>query len=259
MSRPLRAVWIASWLAMGLAAFGCVDYLSTGTEPGPGFDSPDPAKRIETRVLFIMDASQSMLVSDPDQRRVQAATDVIHRLIQNPNAQIGLLVFNGQARSLVNSSGYFTGNLAQITEALVELGQASGPTSFAAALDLAETAIRNEAGLFQTPDRHRLQFHLVFLSDGVPGPLNSEIDPDSPAAIINRVEDLLAAGEELGLAGVTLHTALVANLLPEEMRLVAAQLLAGMASKTGGDYLEFQTAEQISFEQLAFGPPLTGS
>jgi hypothetical protein len=121
------------------------------------------------KILFLVDTSGSMIVTDPADVRVQAISSVIQKYEGLPGVEFGVLSFSS---AIVNLTNGFTNspNLAAISQTLSQADDLTDTQGvLGAAYELLTTDMLNS-----TPaERARSKYIIILFTDGVPDPLCS--------------------------------------------------------------------------------------
>jgi von Willebrand factor type A domain/Bacterial TSP3 repeat len=131
--------------------------------------SPPKDAVFPVKILFIVDTSGSMIVTDPALVRVQGVNAVINKYKGLPGVEFGVLTFSS---ALVNVTNGFTDqpNLTAIDTAI---SVADDLTDTQGALSTAYEILSTDM-LKSTPaERARSKYILIFFTDGIPDPLCS--------------------------------------------------------------------------------------
>ncbi len=236
------------------------------------------------KVMFIMDGSGSMDVSDPANTRGQAMINLLNQFPQNdPNVYFTLMVFSGQVTKFLTKSqapqfdqlmNYTQQDLDQVAANLYQYSaiggagtsQNVGSTDFIKPLDDAFTVIatdisktlNTDGGVGSAPPR----YSVIFLSDGAPTFNEDAVIPGA----VQRIADL--STQLLPYGYVRFNNVHVFNpATPSAQGCVVtadggtsgcpqltidqdAQRLQNMAQIGGGQFRDFQNNEPINF--LAF-------
>lgn len=192
------------------------------------------------KILFIIDTSGSMAFTDPEARRATAVQEVIDEYHSNPGVEFGIIRFSG---SSINLTGGFTRDPARLNDALMQLREADGVTNYRGAIGQATNLLTGDILGSGLGERVRSRYIVVFLSDGLPYP------PDT-----NRYEDIyddvqrLMLLEDLGVGELRLHTAFLNYPdIPFDVALEARELLQNMATLGQGVFTNFANNEEINF------------
>jgi Mg-chelatase subunit ChlD len=206
------------------------------------------------RILFAVDCSQSMAVSDPAPAgRVRAAEEIIWGLLPDPDTEFGLMRFSGQATWLTGihrNDWVFTSNREVLTQALKALGESSGNTNYEAALDLIHQALwpRMIEDEILLPGRAR--YHVIFLTDGLPSPTDQDGDFNTESRIREMVSKIAALTDDYNVASLKMHFAYLTAGSPASAQISAFSLLRDLAHIGRGEYLEFQSGADIDFTSI---------
>ncbi len=243
------------------------------------------------KVMFVMDGSGSMNVSDPTNSRGQAMIDLLNTFPQNdPNVYFTIMVFGGQITRFLTKSAqpqfdqlvnYSAQDLEQIAANLYEFSAAYGPqggsnntqnvgsTDFIKPLDDIFTVIATDisqslnadGGVGAAPPR----YSIIFLSDGSP-----TFDEDNviPGAV-ERIRDLASPLQPYGdvrfnavhvfdpatpiAQGCVVTDGGGAGACPQLTIDQDAERLANMAALGGGQFRDFQNNEPIDFLTFKVG------
>ncbi len=214
------------------------------------------------RVLFVIDASVSMEVTDPpdpvtgEAGRQRAVRETYETLLdQGPEGvRVGVLRFSAQARSrtAVDLDGdslpdtYFTADRDLLAAATDALGVTDRTTNYANALGEAYFQLRTE---YLAADQESLplsKYVVVFLSDGVP-----DVDAGGGRGnSFDQIEESVLALRELAdtfrVGDFAFHTAYIAT-GRESSDSASRELLQRMADAGGGTFRDFPNGEELNF------------
>ena len=243
------------------------------------FCTDDPAALLApVKIVFALDYSQSMVVSDPNTSRAQAVLDVIARLGQSDALQVAVLLFRGDVNILTKRT-LPDGTLLDGFTPSKQLDLAGLSAALHAGLPAPETvdqettdfigALSRVRGLLEDdilraqaePDvLARTRYLVVFLSDGIPtknyppGCQPGGTAGDCPICLpaIEQATLQIARLKDVGAGDVRVHTAYVFNNAavpppPQAVHRSAAGLLDCMAVAGGGDFRDFSLGEPIDF------------
>ncbi|MEM6961630.1 MAG: vWA domain-containing protein, partial [Myxococcota bacterium] len=211
------------------------------------------------RVIFVVDSSDSMAVSDPpdpftlESGRQRAVRETWEELLDgDPEAvRISIVRFSSEAQgsTAIDEDGdnivdtYFTADRAVLAAATDRLGITNRTTNYATALAEAFLEIRTE---LQQADEESLplsRYVVVFLSDGLPdGDRN-----DAAEEAIDGVNELLDLTNIFRVGTFEFHTAYLSSGLGPELDREAQELLQEMAEVGGGTFRNFPSGESINF------------
>ncbi len=223
--------------------------------------------RYPVKILFIIDCSQSMRVTDPapspeeNPGRVRAIWEVIQTFRHDPGVEFAILRFDSAANVVTqrdsNGDGIadqfgFVNDLPALLRGLNALIAASGNTSYQAALGLAEATLAMDMSSVNLDERSRTKYVVVFLSDGLPYPVNVEDDVNTPESIQRAVGDLKELAKRFDVTDIAIHTAYLSVNTPDYIKQQAEQLLTGMAETGSGTYRNFQNGEEINFLDIDY-------
>jgi len=227
-------------------------------------DAPQPAE-FPVRILFIVDISQSMNVTDPVPnpcpqaacftRRASAVEEILNTYPAGNGVEYGLITFQSsvaiQTRDSSGLLGGFTASSDEVKARLPALNSAVGETNYVGALETAYTMLQQDMIALDTTARSRARYVVVFISDGLPSPRGQ--DYGMPEDIRLAVLDIASLQKQQRLAEVAFHTVyLAAPNTPDSVQLEAKQLLADMANLAGGTYRAFDATQRINLFYIDF-------
>jgi hypothetical protein len=276
MSTPLRAWLVAALLAV-VTLCACAE---TDLQPVPGgplvprddrlsisgqfcLDRPTPAE-FPVRILFVVDISQSMNVSDPPpavcptgacfSRRGQAVEAILNKYPAGQGVSYGLVTFSSdsavQTHDTTGQTG-FTQDTGEILTRLPALSSAMGQTNFAGALKTTYEMLQADMIALDATARSRARYVVVFISDGLPSPRTSE--HGLPPEVSTAVSDIAGLQQQQRLADISLHTIYLAGpTTPPAVQLVAKELMAEMAHLANGSSRSFDSTESINLFYIDF-------
>lgn len=243
------------------------------------------------KILFVVDTSDSMSVTDRGGVRAQAIVDVLNRYAGNPSVKFGVIAFDSKIDVLTDG---FT-NSPNVSKISTRLTQADRLTDYQGALGAAYQMISTDILGSPRAERPRTKYVVVFFSDGTPDPqcsakgnnpylvcsvprekwadafdppLPKDIYPDlqaggdynQPAQIFQKVDQIVALRDFYHVGEVRLHAAFLfdpkASMDPLAIpfhldRKAGVDLLTQVATHGGGTFTEFDSSTKISF--LNFG------
>ena len=244
------------------------------------FCTDDPKALVApVKLLFALDYSQSMVVSDPSTSRSQAVIDVISRLGQSEALSVAVLLFRGDVNIITKVTepdgtlrdGFTPSTQLDLTALSVALHIGlpapetvdQQTTDFIGALSRARGLIEDDVLRNQKdPDLlARSRYLVIFLSDGIPSknyPSGCQPGgtggnacpiclPSIEAAVLQ-----IARLKDAGAGDVRLNTAYVFNNPdvpppPPSVHRAAAGLLDCMAVAGKGEFRDFSLGEPIDF------------
>jgi hypothetical protein len=225
---------------------------------------PSPTE-FPVRILFIVDISQSMNVTDPVPnpcptgacftRRATAVEEVLNTYTPGNGVEYGLITFESsvaiQTKDATGTLGGFTDSADEVKVRLPALNVAVGETNYVGALDTAYTMLQQDMIALSATARSRARYVIVFISDGLPSPRT--VEHGMPDDIRQSVENIAGLQRQQRLAEVALHTVyLAAPDTPDSVQLEAKELLAGMAQLGNGTYRSFEATERINLFSIDF-------
>jgi hypothetical protein len=227
-------------------------------------EAPDPAE-FPVRILFIVDISQSMNVTDPVptpcagtaclSRRAAAVEDIVNTYPPGNGVEYGLITFQSsvaiQTRDATGTLGGFTASADEVKLRLPALNLAVGETNYVGALETAYEMLQQNMIALDATSRSRARYVVVFISDGLPAPRT--VEHGMPEEIREAMEDIAGLGKQQRLAEIALHTVyLAAPDTPDTVQLEAKELLAGMARMGNGTTRTFEATAQINLFSIDF-------
>jgi hypothetical protein len=245
-----RRTWTRLWVVALLASSSCTDaYLFNPDEGKAGAvdravslrgefctESVDDVIR-PIKLLFAMDTSQSMSVTDPNGTRATALVNLLNALPQSPEVYVGAFLFAGDVtwittpdtttcsggaagfRQLVTMDANCRAQLAQTLLAYAYGGGDGGAnrdtTDFVKPLDAIFAAISRDISVTrstsaQTAAPVRPRYQVIFLSDGAPR-IDQDCDIEPRCKAIRQLG--IGVGE-VKLNTVYVNAALVSNVCP---------------------------------------------
>ena len=219
------------------------------------------------KIMFIIDCSQSMNVTDPPPSpneypgRVRAVWEVIQKFRHDPGVEFAIVRFEAAANVATqedtNGDGNpdmfgFTNDLPALLRALNSLQAAGGNTSYQAALGLAEATLAMDMSEQNVDERARTRYVIIFLSDGLPYPVDYDDEVNTPYSIRRAVRELMNLAARFDVSEMTFHAAFLAVDTPQWVDQEAETLLGGMADDGGGTFRNFENGEEINFLDIDF-------
>ncbi len=227
-------------------------------------ETPSPTE-FPVRILFIVDISQSMRVTDPEPvpcptgacftRRASAVEDILNTYPPGNGVEYGLITFQSsvaiQTRDDSGLLGGFTASSDEVKLRLPALNSAVGETNYVGALETAYEMLQQNMIVLDATARSRARYVIVFISDGLPAPRT--VEHGMPEEIREAVDNIGGLRKQQRLAEVALHTVyLAAPDTPDSVQLEAKELLAGMAQLGNGTYRSFEATERINLFSIDF-------
>lgn len=229
------------------------------------------------KILFMIDTSSSMEVTDPSGNRVLALQQVVGTLDGTPGVEFGIIGF-GLGPSIltercddyvnrVNCSPGFATDTAHVLNAAVGAGQAAGTTDYIGALQQAVSMIAADMALSDEEDLQNARYVLIFLSDGIPdadstfGPeqfcdvevddwaTNGIADPDGLTGALDEIiEEYQELAKRYDVRELTFNGAFLAEPNASvNVKACGSNLIAAMARKGEGVFRDFSSGEALNF------------
>jgi hypothetical protein len=229
-------------------------------------EHPDELK-FPVKIMFIIDCSQSMIVTDPPPSpneypgRVRAVWEVIQKFRHDPGVEFAILRFEAAANVATqrdsNGDGIadmfgFVNDLASLLRALNSLVAAGGNTSYQAALGLAEATLAMDMSQSSVDERARTKYVVIFLSDGLPYPVDYDDEVNTPDSIRRALTEMMNLPKRFDVHDFTFHTAYLSVNTPDYVKQQAEGLLKSMANIGGGTYRNFENGEEINFLDIDY-------
>jgi hypothetical protein len=227
-------------------------------------EAPQPAE-FPVRILFIVDISQSMNVTDPMPnpcpqaacftRRAQAVEDILNTYPAGNGVEYGLITFQSsvaiQTRDSTGQLGGFTASSDEVKLRLPALNVGVGETNYVGALDTAYEMLQQDMIALDATARSRARYVIVFISDGLPSP--TSVEYGMPPDIRQSLQGIVDLQKQQRLAELAFHTVyLSAPNTPDYVQLQAKELLAEMATLGGGTYRAFDATQRINLFYIDF-------
>jgi len=221
---------------------------------------PDPWQ-FPVRVLFVVDISGSMAVSDPQppnglSRRGQAVMDIVNRYPPGNGLAYGLISFASDASILTTGPGGlsgFTTDENQILTAVPSFAAVNGQTDYDSALSLAFQMLQSDMNDLDVTARARSRYQIVFMSDGAPDPDNAGPGESLPPDVRTDVLNIAGLKTTQQVGAVSLNTVYIAGpATPPDEVLQASTLLSSMANLANGTYRQFDADQPINLFYIEF-------
>ncbi len=215
------------------------------------------------RVLFVVDASESMAVTDPpdpvtgETARERAVRETWTDLLSQgaEDVRVGIIRFSSQAQSRtpVDLDGdsvpdsYFTSDATQLDFATTALSTTDRTTNYVNALSEAYFEMRTELSRADLESLPLSKYVVVFLSDGLPDVDDQEAAGASDANILAAVSHLRELADLFHVGDFSFHTAYLSAGQGPAVDQPAQELLQKMAQRGGGTYRSFPNGEELNF------------
>lgn len=127
---------------------------------------PPADERFPVKIMFVIDTSDSMHITDPASQRVNAVTQVIDRYAGNPAVKFSVIAFDAVVSDITKGfvSNPDTGAIGR------RLGQSDRLTDYQGALGAAYATLAKDMMETAPAERARSKYVVIFFSDGVPDP-----------------------------------------------------------------------------------------
>ncbi len=215
------------------------------------------------RVLFVVDASESMRITDPvdpvtgqtgRERAVEATWQGL--LAQGiEGVRVGIERFSAQAQSRTpvdyDADGvpdsYFTVDPLQLTAATAALQVTDRTTNYLNALSEAYFELRTEMLQGDLESLPLSKYVVIFISDGIPDIDDQESRENSTENILEAVVQLKRLARLFHVGDFSFHTAYLSAGQGSTFDRPAQDLLKKMAEVGGGTFRSFPNGEEINF------------
>jgi uncharacterized protein YegL len=226
---------------------------------------PDPSQ-FPVRILFVVDISGSMSISDPPivgcglpvclSRRGLAVEDTLKKYPPGNGIAYGLITFASTAAILTTGAGDlpgFTTNADDVLTKLPDLTAINGQTNYDSALSLAYQMLQNDMNTLDTTLLGRARYEIVFISDGAPDPDNTGPGESLPPDVRTDVLNIASLQTTQQLALVALNTVYInAADTPPNEEFQASSLLSSMANLANGQYRQVNASQDINLFYIEF-------
>lgn len=227
--------------------------------------SPSEDLSFPLRVLFVVDGSESMEVTDPpdpeteESGRQRAVRETWQRLLEQSRGDaetlVGIMRFSAQAEFLtgedVDGDGvrdsYFTRRPELLEVATEKLSVTDRTTNYLNALDTVYLALRTEALRAQGESLGRSRYVVIFLSDGLPSDGANNNRGSASSQIALKISEILKLKQLFGIGEINLHTLFLSTEEGLVLDQAAQDLLGDMADLGDGSYRSFPSGESLNF------------
>ena len=261
---------MAVYLVVPLA-FSCTDSHLELLPPPP---APIPDNKIEVtgtlctqnpeelvfpvRVVFLVDCSESMNVTDPpdpetgETGRERAVREAAEELLgSGGDVKISVVRFSSEAQPLTTQlendpPSYFTDNLEQVLANIPKLGETDRTTNYIQALSRAYADMRNELINAEQESLALSSYQVVMVSDGIPDVDSGDAMTNSTDNVLESVEAIMELGRLFHINRIGVNTALLSsgNVMVDE---AAEELLSAMAENGEGTFRSFASGGELNF------------
>jgi hypothetical protein len=214
------------------------------------------------RVMFVVDSSVSMEVTDPpdpitgETGRERAVRDTWTRLLDQgaEGVRFSVIRFSAQAQPQtgIDEDGdgvadtYFTADRTRLDNATTSLGTTDRTTNYVNALGEAYYEIRKELTEADQESLPLSKYQVIFLSDGLPDVDSSDSRGNSNQNILEAVGAIRELTETFKVGEFEFHSAYLSS-GRDSFDEQAQSLLRGMAETGGGNFRSFPNGEELNF------------
>lgn len=227
--------------------------------------SPSEDLSFPLRVLFVVDGSESMEVTDPpdpeteESGRQRAVRETWQRLLEesrgDADSLVGVMRFSAQAEFFTGEDfdgdgvrdSYFTRDPHMLEVATERLSLTDRTTNYLNALDTVYLALRTEALRAEGESLGRSRYVVIFLSDGLPSDGANNNNGALSSQIELKISEILKLRQLFGVGEITLHTLFLSTEEGLALDQAAQSLLSAMAERGGGSYRSFPSGERLNF------------
>lgn len=227
--------------------------------------SPSEDLSYPLRVLFVVDGSESMEVTDPPDPeteksgRQRAVRETWQRLLEQSRGGaetlVGVMRFSAQAEFLTGEDldgdgvrdTYFTRQPELLEVATEKLSITDRTTNYLNALDTVYLALRTEALRATDEALGRSRYVVIFLSDGLPSDGSNNNSGGVSEQISLKISEILKLKQLFGVGEINLHTLFLSTEEGLVLDQSAQELLNNMADLGQGSYRSFPSGESLNF------------
>lgn len=227
--------------------------------------SPSEDLSFPLRVLFVVDGSESMEVTDPpnpeteESGRQRAVRETWQRLLEqsrgDAETRVGIMRFSAQAEFLTGEDidgdgvrdSYFTRRPELLEVATEKLSVTDRTTNYLNALDTVYLALRTEALRAEGESLGRSRYVVIFLSDGLPSDGANNGSGSASSQIELKISEILKLKQIFGIGEINLHTLFLSTEEGLVLDQAAQDLLSDMADLGEGSYRSFPSGESLNF------------
>ena len=219
------------------------------------------------RVMFIVDSSVSMQVTDPadpitgETGRERAVRETWERLLSEgaQGVQFSIIRFSSQAQAQTGvdtdgdglSDTYFTADRTRLEAGTAALADTNRTTNYINALGEAYFEIRTELVNADQESLALSKYQVIFLSDGLPDVDSSEDRGNSAGQILDSIASIKGLVEDFGVREFSFNTAYIAS-GQQSFDQAAQELLQRMAEVGEGKFRSFASGEALNFLFIDF-------
>ena len=227
--------------------------------------SPSEDLSYPLRVLFVVDGSESMEVTDPpdpeteESGRQRAVRETWQRLLEesrgDAESRVGIMRFSAQAEFLTGEDtdndgvrdSYFTQRPELLEAATDKLSLTDRTTNYINALDKVYLALRTEALRADTEALGRSRYVVIFISDGLPSDGANNNNGSISSQLELKITEIRKLRQLFGVGEINLHTLFLSTEEGLALDQSAQVLLNRMAEIGEGSYRSFPSGERLSF------------
>lgn len=227
--------------------------------------SPSEDLSYPLRVLFVVDGSESMEVTDPpdpeteESGRQRAVRETWQRLLEesrgDAETRVGIMRFSAQAEFLTGEDtdndgvrdSYFTQRAELLEAATDKLSLTDRTTNYINALDKVYLALRTEALRADTEALGRSRYVVIFISDGLPSDGANNNNGSISSQLELKITEIRKLRQLFGVGEINLHTLFLSTEEGLALDQSAQVLLDRMAEIGEGSYRSFPSGERLNF------------
>lgn len=211
------------------------------------------------RVIFLVDCSESIRVTDPpdpltgESGRVRAVREAAERLLTGEgDVKISVVRFSSGPMPLTETTdadgnlSSFTDNLDFVYTRLPLLETTDRTTNFNSALAEAYGEIRDELNAAEKESLALSSYHVIMVTDGIPDVETTEARENSAESILESIDALMELGRMFHIGKMTVNTGLIST-GNAAVDLTAENLLQDMAEQGAGTYRSFASGGELNF------------
>ncbi len=215
------------------------------------------------RVLYLVDGSESMAVTDPpdpetgETARERAVRESVTELLsRGGDVEVSVVRFSSQAQPLTVSTddegaliSYFSDDLDFVLSRLYPLAETDRTTNYINALSEAYSEVRYELNASDQASLPLSTVHVILVSDGIPDAEQGETAANAQENLIEAVGAIMDLGSLFRLDEVAVHTALISS-GSASVDARSQDLLEALAEEGDGSFRSFDSSDQLSFLYL---------
>lgn len=220
------------------------------------------------RILFVVDGSESMRVTDPPDPvdgitgRERAVGGTWQQLLDTgpPDTEVGIIRFSAQAMSTVARTDtvvedgmsrpiqrYYTADPGLLSGGTAALAQTDRVTNYVNALGEAYNEMRSELLEMPQASLPLSKYVVIFVSDGLPDTDSNEVRENSTDNILAAVDALVELADLFRVGTFEFHTAYLSAGEGPSVDRAAQDLLKSMSERGEGTFRSFPSGESLNF------------